>query len=213
MSGDKISYKKVMHSYEVFSQQMGALMEQNERIASAQNQSERYDDILCRKKVDICQEMVENLEKAAQLNDGCIAYPDLDAVCKDERLSVHIQNIFDFRSFIEVYSQQWLDSDRKFADIINGGPQNMAEARLLDVAVNTLEPHEFTQAVQNNLGPKEMEAKIEASRIVKLNQRVLIAHQMMRSAYEVEAQARVEKGHQVADLAQRAALNGKEQGF
>lgn len=214
MVENKISYQQTMKSYQIFSQQMAALVEQNERIAGAKNRGDDYDPILFQKKADLCQEMVEQIEKASTLGENGIAYPDLAAVCKDGNLPVYIQNIFDFRSFVETYSQQWLDADRKFADIVNGGAQNMAEARLIDVATNTLEPHEFSQAIQQNLGPKEMEGKMEASRINKLNQRILIAHQLMRSAYNAEAQIRAQKAHQVEDLErEKAALSVKGQGF
>lgn len=197
---DQFSYKAVFNYYINFIQGMGAIAQQNELVVSEANES-MYDPIVCDGLMKQLEELVQQIEHVSQIDDHGkpihIKYLDLAALCNDKDLAQSIQGIFSFHKFITEYGQPWLDSHRNFADIVLGGAHNMAEARLLDVAANTLEPHEFINAVRDNASPKEIESRMENSKMNRLVQQVLVAHQHMRIAYNIEAQIRAEKAHQV----------------
>lgn len=189
MVGDNLTYKEMVEYYQHVTKYLESIALQNEEMFTAGKSKSNFSEY-----DKLCEQIVAKVEKAGQVNqDGesiNIAYLDLSATCNNHGIKNTLQVLAARQAVISDSKQKWINMDRKFSDIAKDGPRNMAEAYLLDIAINNLTPHEFSQAVAKDLQPKAMEELIETSRLTRMVESILTADHQMRRACELETSKR-----------------------
>lgn len=207
MVDDNLTYKEMVEYYQHVTKYLEIIALQNEvMFAEGKGDSNfsEYDKL--------CEQIVAKVEKAAQVDQNGksinIAYLDLNATCNNREIQNTLQELARRQATINDCKQKWINMDRKFSDIAKDGPRNMAEAYLLDVAVNNLTPHEFSQAVAKDLPAKSMEELIETSRLNHMVESILTANYQMRRACELETSKRSMHMEKTEALAKEVEVGG-----
>ena len=99
--------------------------------------------------------------------DKKIGAIDIEAALKDLVILGFIDDRVHSISALQKFESELLDHSKGFAEVVKDGPENNAEAALLDSAIKFLAPHEIEAAVRNNLPVSAVLAQIQNSQIMQ----------------------------------------------